>query len=639
MADNQQYGSETAAGSNAEYDELIHELQNRRDYWRNRRATREHFANEEKAVNYIQGAGKFVIPRENTWAAHRMLVLDPAMNLGYSPSAYPFFDQRIRQRIDYAPLVDMSDRRYPAYDVLRENIAIVRNYVMSEFFPDGSVDPEDQKQVRQMAQVADFLGEGLGNNGWLRNPLKPKISLERANMPGTGAQYLYQQIKAHETYYNWMMPVLLPLYLVTGKTYKNWGLPSLEDSPFSNDALRVPPPLPVSKLTDEELLSLCSDMDKGKTAQNVSAAYAEGINQIGDSLTHASHMYQSVDSLKEPTKRESVELAKEILRKLKLKIGEALVSHGLSPEALQNFTILESLKGVVQVYEYHLQKLSTQDPRILENPAVRQAADAIGKLGFVAKMEALRIAESSHNAPLAKALTEELLQLPAHWQHPKELKFKELLNQVESGLDAVLLRMAQLGDHDPVSQAWRGFDKNQSTQMTDASIARAADSADQALQNDAYFREFNAQRQAAQQQQANLQSVTARNLQANGMGQSPQGQNTTAGRAPGQNAAPKLGNLIDDKQIATLRDSMKTDPNTAAVRVAQQQQRQAVINRERARREQAERQAKMKAIENANRASQREDKQAAQRDDKTPDKELIEPPLTNPNKKPSSRGL
>ncbi len=622
-----EFESGTPAGVNTEYDELIHELQDRRDYWKNRREVREGFAQAERAVNYIQGAGKFIIPRHNTWAAHHMLVTDPIYNLDYSPSSYPFFDQRIHERVDYAPFYDAADRKYAAYDVLRENVAIMRNYVMSEFFPDGSVDKEDQRKVRQMAQIADFIGNGLNNDRLLRNPFKPRISMERANMPGTGAQYLYEQIKKQETYYNWMMPILLPIYFVTGRTYKNWGLPSLEDSPFSDHALRQPPPTSVQQLSDEELLDLCSRVDKGHAPHSVSHAYAEGLNQIGDGFAHASHMQQGVDSLQEPTKRESVELAKEILRKLKVKIGEALINNGLTPVAVNNFTILESLKGVVQVYEYHLQKLALQDNHILENPAIRQAADAIGKFGFVAKMEALRIAESSQDTSLVRALREELLRLPAHWQHPKELKFKELLGQIESGMDTVVMRMAQLADHDPTSQAWLGFDKKDAPLMMDTSMERKSEPLNKAMQNDAYFRDLNAQRlqnQAAQQ--ANAQSVTARNQQSQGMAQSPA---AAASRTPSPAGNNKMGSLIDDASVATLRNSMKTDPNAAAVKVAQQQ-RQAIINRERERRAQAERQSKMKTVEAVNRANQRDDKQAL---------DQIEAPLSNPNKKNPTRGI
>lgn len=577
-----------------ELDEIAEEIERRRLYFSQKNApTQQHHV--AHTVKFRQGVGKFIIPKENTWAAHRILIVDPKLKLGYSAEHYPYFDSVINDYVSFSPLTNAGDVRYSAYDVLRENLAIVRNYIMGEFFPDGSIDKDDEAKLRHLVQVGEFIGKGLNNDRLFFNPIKPRVSKEKANMPGTGAQYIYEQILKRQTYHNWLMPIMLPIQKIKGQTPKHWNLPDLIDSPFSDENLMQPPPKTAASMTSDEIAVACSQIDRDSTMSfDAAHTYADGINHIADDLTHASTMYNGVDTLQEPTRRESVEIAKEILRKLKVKLGAALIENGLTPKAASNFSILESIKGVVQVYEFHLNKLLQLAPDAMNNPTITHANDAIGKMGYVAKVEALRVAEKGNDTALAKSLYNQIMQMPTHWQHPTETHFGQLFEQIEDGLNSVIARLEQLEEPDASVENWMGRQNYQAIGTIDPQFEGKDKKNQNAMADDDYYRRYNANRQA---QQA-IRYKSAQKAQEQGGTV-----NSTVSNAPKKSS---MDTLIASKDVAAMRDQMHTDSGAMPVKSSEQARRQAII-KDQAKREAQRQQQRMRTVEMINRANKRQD--------------------------------
>lgn len=567
MADEDTYGKTFVVDKDGfagqEIDEFMEEMERRKLFQSHAAASAPMV--EASAIHDHRHAGRFVIPKHNTWAAHRELVRDPVLKLRYSSIAYPLFDEIIHQNSSYRPIWDKMDGRYEAYDVLRENIAVVRNYIMSEFFPDGSADAEDMAKVKQMQQIASFLVKGMNNDGFSFNPLslfRTTIRIEKANLPGTGAQYLYRKILEKQHYNSWLAPIMWPIHLITGRVGKNWNLPPLENSPFSDEALRQPPPgnppYDAADIAVPEPMAAKDSRDPHTAAHGA----AEELNAIaGDIANTAIPHYDSVDTMQEPSRREAVDLARDILRKLKVMMGQVPLEQGLKVSGAGSFTILDALKGAVNVFEFNLKKLLPLDPDILNNPAIVAANKAIGTLGYVAKLEVLKMAEKTGNKELLRAVTEDIHAMPQAWKDIKGKNFGELLDALESGMNMVLTRIAQVGDR-ASSDVWLGFSNANALGAKDPALQECApDKNSKAMDEVNYNRQYNAQKA----QQASLQAGRQRN---DTTGPNASGtKSTQAQTAKATPASLSLSGLLAKDQMAQMRQCVSVDPKMAAIQV------------------------------------------------------------------------
>lgn len=637
-------------------------------------------------VHVQPGVGKFMFPAENSWSAHRQLIEDPQLGLKYWPSHQPYFDNMVHQRVDLDPLWNDHNSAFAAYDVLRENLAIVRNYIMCEFFPDGSAedDKTDLQKVNHLAQIGQLLADGLNNDRLIPNPLEPVIRADQANLPATGAQYIYSQIVKRQNYQSWLDPILHPVAWLTGKTAVSWDLPPVEDSPFSDAALRLPPPAPHDDtLTDDDVGLIADAMDKaGIMAPQNALNFSEELNEAATDITAARAQYANVAHLQEPTKRESVEIAKDILNKLKLKLGEALIENGLTAFARENFSVMDALKGAVRVYEFHLHKLMQTDPTIMNNPAIVAANKAIGTLGYIAKQDVLKSAEKSGNKDLADSVRKEISRMPQSWKSSPDKTLGQLLGKLEAGFNTVLLRLTQTAHKNSGPQYWMGFSNETSMSRPDPSQGHD-DGSQKAMADNAYYQQLNA-RKAVQQHRASMMS---HNFNQKRQDQSddhlPSGpstathkpttttQNVPAHPIPANASAPakpSINQLVGKDQMRKMRKLMATDANADAVEINRRQQ----ILRQETERRQARSQQKAalqatKHVEQAKAAEHDEPKAAHTKSEEKPNqkpsgmhkshsmkisapkvhpptpndeqKPTIKAPTHNPNKRDPSRGM
>ncbi len=581
-----------------EYDEFVEEIN-------------AHFASEPEVnktsnldshVKFRTGIGKFVIPRENSWAAHRQLIRDPKHNLGFAPLRYPFFDYVIAENVDYAPLNDPHHKAFGKLVGMRENLAILRNYLFQEFFPDGSFDQNDVKKVPKILAISSFLAEAIDNDRYIPSFGKPRIDKSKANQYGTGAQYMYKKILERQTTHSWIRPWMRkPFEIMFGISGRNWGLPRLEDSPFSDANLQKPPPPPVYSYTEDELFAVAAALaNKDPRSPRDAAKYhADTINRIADNFVNTHHTYSSVEMMRQPVKRQSVEIAKDILRKLKVKIGRGFIAHGLTPDATANLNLLDAIEGVIDVYEFHLAKATARDPRLLHHPVIAKANDAVGKLGYVAKVEALRMAEHGQDDQLGKALYNQIMHMPKDWHHPKEKRFGELFDQIEAGLDLTLNKLTERDHRNPHGDDWR--DKRKTAQVKFSRNAVHQDTQERELRNQRIDIGNDLSMQISAQNTARRESAEAMQ------------QGRPAAASSGQLKAVS-GKLSKD-QLAKMRGSMQTPKDAkpvevgakASIRQAIRERDMAVKRAEEQRRQNSKKQKQLKTVETINRANQRMD--------------------------------
>jgi hypothetical protein len=144
---------------------------------------------------------------------------------------------------------------------------------------------------------------------------------------------------------------------------------------------------------------------------------------------------QSIDTLKTPAREEAVELAREILRKLKLSLGDKQVMDGLGharPE--EKARLSEKLAEMVDMYKNLLFEAAQTTPGILDDPRVKQANDTVGGFSHAVTLMAAREMPTSA-AAAAQQISAEAASMPNQWKHLSGQTVSRLMNNMEHGLE------------------------------------------------------------------------------------------------------------------------------------------------------------------------------------------------------------
>jgi hypothetical protein len=269
-------------------------------------------------------------------------------------------------------------------------------------------------------------------------------------------------------------------------------------------------------------------------------------------------------------RRNAVEIAKDILRKLKLTIGDMDVLDGLKMKPSDDMATLGAIKGVATVYERLLAwARNNNDSAIFQHPSVIAATQAIGQLGYLAKREALRMAELAGNKVMASNIAEQIKKLPDAYIPKKGTTFGNLLDTVQSGIDTVLNRTQQVS----VNGGKVGYSVDStlgSSMSANPTAGMAYQGAVQAAQRNAQVAQADQLAATAQAQRINSQmAAQARTSQA-ATGQTQAPQPAPRGSSVGRQA---LGSAKAQQQQAASVSTSKvtaTTPLTPAQQMAAQ---------------------------------------------------------------------
>lgn len=558
------------------------------------------------------------------WASVHRIISSPDSGQTFNAQQFEHFDGRLQSSLFHA--VPWESRKS---DALRENFAALRYFI----FDQAGI------SIAFESGIAQHLSRAIrkANHWW--NPFAFKLLYDQATPLGIGAQRMYLSLLNRQHPYVKMGRMAPLLQQISGHHPMPWRLPPLPSTPFSDWALRQPLP-PADEEMPEDLVDHFAEMmDRYSiTAPEQTMQQLDALAEQIDAIEQTAQSFQSIDSLQEPTRRESVEIAKEILRKLKLALGQAQVGEGLNMDSTTDpFALLDALKGAVRVYEYHLHKVMQLDATIMENPAVAAANQAIGKFGFIAKSMVLHTAKRLNDTRMVKVVKDQLMKMPKSWAPKPTERYSTLLNDLEGGLNTVLSRYLQLANKQGSTQFWLGFSNENALGKQDPAKQQA-----KAMAEDAYYQQLNELRMQRQQQQQQMAAALAgqfkpntpdtpsqkgANASANQNINQPQTQQPSRPSIPPimtsqqQNQAdqnkPKQNNaVIGQNQLANMRKSMATDANAEMVIVNQRQaqlrqmreqrQRQQQEQQRAARREQrqAQKQAQSQAKDTANQQPQ-----------------------------------
>lgn len=544
------------------------------------------------SLHEVQGIGKYVIPRRTGWKPLLEVIHDPVPNIDFSANIYPAFDGILGQRFNSPYLLDPLDDNFMSYESLRDNLAAVRNFLMQTYYADTPNGMTPEKAKQSLAEIAAFVGDGLYNN-WLyygvvpnHNPTKPHIDLGHARRTGgEGAQYIYEKILEHQRHSSWLRPFEKVAELFGGKPKHDWMLPPARATHFNER---------YGKLLTEGGLPPGADMASIEVAAaevaaieaRLSALYdSRAVSDVaGDLDALANHLIFTADTmdaggvaqLSEPTRVRAVEIARDILRKLKFSLGDVSLLDGLRLKPTDDLTTFNAVHGVATVYERLLAwARGNHDAGIMQHPAILAANRAIGQVGYLAKREAHRMATLAGNSLLAERLSTQLATLSARYGMPEGARFGDLLDTIDSGINTIITRIQQVG----VSGGEIGFSREQSRGST-LSTPPSAGNAQQLAAAEATRKANQAAEQLAQAQRAHHQIVE----QSQQKRQPQSAQSSSHGATPPSPRPASRSSTTVGRQLLTRERaqqqrqanaaSTSAPPPTVPLNPAQQQQAQ-----------------------------------------------------------------
>jgi len=428
--------------SEQEYSNLIsvqNQIQERSKeerYERHRAKTREAMLAAQQDVHFFEGVGKFIIPAENTWAAHADLVLNNEMRLHFNPDKY-FFDKIIADQLNIPALTDRKHPDFAKYRGLRTNLEVLRNDIIGQYLDDGGFDKGDEVFIPPIKAIAETIGNALSNDVWWKRPFVNYFPKDVANVEAVGAAEIYKYLLAEQEgptgffgkVYNVMVEGLRDL---AGLPMRRWGLLKLEDSPFSPEGLSAPAP------AIERMVASDTDLP----LEHAEHRAMESLALINKTNTQ----FQPVATLAQDDKAKSVEDGRTILRWLRNLQGvdmdvQDFLSAGTPPEQMAK---AEALSSLVKLYTAQVQ----QAPHMHGLPEVKDGADAAGGAAMMLAEHALSALPES--SPAYALLASAIDTQPENHYERSTQSVSRLLDLMENGLSKVSGK--QVGDLSPVDK-------------------------------------------------------------------------------------------------------------------------------------------------------------------------------------------
>lgn len=408
-----------------------------------------------QAKGYIKTyphAGRFVSADENTWAAHALLVSDPHNKIGFDAARYPAFDGAFAKAFGVPALLDATHTKYAG---LRLNLAVIRNYILNHYLASGIINTHDDVAIPMLQGMATALAESLTSTKRGLRVGSRTISADVAGIEGLGAAKMY----AHLAEIQDRPGLMANVKSIFSKPEREWHLPALEDSPFSMAGLAAPPPnyrgrtlpdtTPKTKPSDPDLQERVKEAFAQSQTQTVaeqpqqdividaSASQLDEMVQITEGIVETVGKLRSLDTLAEPTREESVEEARNILRWLR---NMEFTDRDLEEYLDQGTPIAinakkKSLHKLVRIFAVQHQLARLRDADAVRDSAVESARDAVDTIALAVAEHTSSFLPDGH--PHLARLDRLIDDMPERALMRQTQSVERLLDTVQLGLEHV----------------------------------------------------------------------------------------------------------------------------------------------------------------------------------------------------------
>lgn len=426
-----------------EYDEYMEYLNAARLSRLQQAARNNQASSVARETHFVERIGKYVTPPDTTWQSYSDTVRH--CGLDFDPQSH-IFDKAVALSSKNRAIGDTAARHYADYEPLRHNLAVIRNFVLNHIYglEIDTEEAKDEQKFSYVVQIGNEIGAMLrrGNNPVLSNPFSARISPKDANVEYDGAVQIYKKLRSTQTTNRLLAPLdylvnmWRPRYLD-----QNWKLPPIELTPFGRLNYYAPPPADSIAATDALLTT-----DALAQAAAIGKEHSDTIamDAVGTTLADKAARYNDVEALAQPIKLQAIEIARDILEKLKIQFQGTPVMAMLDYTASHFQRTIADVNAAIAVYEDHLHRAVMLDPSLRDDPMVVRANDAVGFLGTQIKLRALDRAEMTGNIEHADIIRSELDKLPARWVNPNSFTSAEALSAIDNGIQMVLATLLMM---------------------------------------------------------------------------------------------------------------------------------------------------------------------------------------------------
>ena len=163
---------------------------------------------------------------------------------------------------------------------------------------------------------------------------------------------------------------------------------------------------------------------------------------LSDQILQTANKLRSIDTLEEPAREESIELAREILRKLRgLVFSDKPIEEALDagkPE--EKLALTQKIAALLDSYKNLLAEARVFNPTLLHDARIQAANLAIGKVAHSIKLLAAK--ELPSNAAAAMQISADISQMPEEWKKLHDRTVDRLLDKLDQGLERAVQDIA-----------------------------------------------------------------------------------------------------------------------------------------------------------------------------------------------------
>jgi len=203
------------------------------------------------------------------------------------------------------------------------------------------------------------------------------------------------------------------------------------------------------------------------SGQNISGKSPyERLASLSTRMRATARTLRSIDSLEPPAREESIELAREILRKLKnMSFSDKSVKEMIDagrPEDRVDFA--EAIEEMADMYKNLLQEATETNPELLRDKQVQEAGEAVSTFAHAIKLMAAKEMPSSIAA--AQQIAADATHNPAEWNQLNDRTVGRLLKSMEGALEKAVGGIES-------DQAEQQRQEEQAQEMADTALQQA----------------------------------------------------------------------------------------------------------------------------------------------------------------------
>lgn len=398
--------------------EEAHFLRRRNEYIR---GLRSELGDAMRRVQFWPNVGRFIIPKQNTFASHLALVREGnTVDIQFDPKTYLYFDKIIASHANRPELFNPNHKDYLKYEPLRENLAVLRNDIMGIYMEDGSFDPGDEKYLPKLVQIAKEIGNALYVSNTPSKALFASLDKDIVNVEGEGAAHVYKFLEQRQTQKGWLGNIIGMVLRLFGRPDNQWQLPPADQTAFSDAGLSAP------AVRDE--LCNCSH----------SALQSRCAELSQEMATAPSASREDVESITNYEKHEAVHHGHVILDWLRnIKFSDkSLMDLVDTGNPAQTAPEVNAMNMMIDAYYSIASTAFQSQPELFNNPKVQAANEALETLEHgIALMAKL---EKPKSLADTMQISADVTQQPEKWHELAGQTVDRLMQTLKGGLEAAV---------------------------------------------------------------------------------------------------------------------------------------------------------------------------------------------------------